>query len=116
MKPTALYIISVAAQLAEMSATSLRRYERAGLLTPGRTRGGLRLYSDADVARLRQIRYVAEEWGAGVAGISRALELTEHLLALRSLLEAMERREAGAMERQALERVDEALALLGRQL
>ena len=113
MNSKALYVISVAAELVEMSAATLRRYERAGLLSPSRTRGGLRLYSDEDVAILRQIHYLADEWGASVAGIAALLDLTQRLLALRELLESDEfcQVDQGHL---AISKVNEALAILGR--
>lgn len=112
MEPRGRYIISVAAELSDVSATTLRRYERAGLLTPRRTRGGVRLYSDEDVARLLQIRYLTGEWGASLVGISLVMQVTERLLALRALLEA-----EGAhddLQQQAIARIDEMLSILGR--
>ena len=109
----ALYIISVAAELAEVSATSLRRYERAGLLAPSRTRGGVRLYSDQDVLVLRQIRHLTDEWGASMTGITAALQLTQHLLALRELLQTEGYRQVDQNQR-ALAEIDEALGILGR--
>lgn len=114
MRSKALYVISVAAELAEVSATSLRRYERAGLLAPSRTRGGVRLYSDEDVSVLRQIRYLTDEWGASMVGINAALRLTQHLLTLRELLESDDNRQA-PRDQQALAEVEEALVMLGRK-
>ncbi|MGQ9675846.1 MAG: MerR family transcriptional regulator [Chloroflexota bacterium] len=113
MSTKALYVISVAAALVDMSAATLRRYERAGLLSPARTRGGLRLYSDEDVAVLRQIRYLAGEWGVSMAGMTALLDLTQRLLALQELLESDKFCQVDR-DRQALTKIEEALAILGR--
>lgn len=113
MSSKAVYVISVAAELVEMSAATLRRYERAGLLTPSRTRGGLRLYSDEDVAVLRQIHYLADEWGVSIAGVAALLDLTQRLIALRELLESEQFCQVD-QDRLALNKVNEALAILGR--
>lgn len=73
-KPRGVYAISVAAGLVGMSQQSLRMYERKGLLEPGRTEGGTRLYSDKDVARLRRIAELLA-LGLNVAGIGLVLDL-----------------------------------------
>ncbi|MSQ33543.1 MAG: MerR family transcriptional regulator [Dehalococcoidia bacterium] len=78
-----LYIISVAARLLAMHPQTLRKYERAGFITPGRTGGMLRLYSSTDIARLRLIKHLVEELGLNLAGVQLALELTHGLEALR---------------------------------
>ncbi|WP_372342972.1 MerR family transcriptional regulator [Paeniglutamicibacter sp. ZC-3] len=69
-----MYAISVAAELVGTGQQNLRMYERKGLLEPGRTEGGTRLYSDADVARLRRIAELLA-LGLNVAGIGLVLEL-----------------------------------------
>ncbi|MUL42581.1 MerR family transcriptional regulator [Streptomonospora sp. PA3] len=79
----ALYTISVAAELAGVSAQSLRLYEQRGLLAPARTDGGTRLYSDNDIARLRRISELVDE-GVNLAGIARILDLQEENTRLRS--------------------------------
>lgn len=70
-----LYIISVAARLLEMHPQTLRKYERAGFLTPDRTGGMLRLYSEEDIARLQLIKYLVDELGLNLAGVQIALQL-----------------------------------------
>jgi MerR family transcriptional regulator/heat shock protein HspR len=79
-----VFVISVAARLLEMHPQTLRKYEREGLIAPSRTQGNLRLYSDRDIERLRQVKYLVEERGLNLAGVQLALELTERLRALRS--------------------------------
>jgi MerR family transcriptional regulator, heat shock protein HspR len=75
----ALYVISVAARLVELHPTTLRKYERVGFLEPSRTPGRTRLYSHADIRRLRQIKRLVEEREMNLAGVQMALDLTELL-------------------------------------
>ena len=75
----AVYVISVAAELAGVHAQTLRIYERKGLLEPARTPGGRRRYSDIDIALLRRIQELTNE-GLNLAGVKRVLEL-EHRVA-----------------------------------
>jgi MerR family transcriptional regulator/heat shock protein HspR len=70
----ALYVISVAAELAGVHPQTLRIYERKGLVDPARTAGGSRRYSDADIALLRRIQELTNE-GLNLAGVQRVLEL-----------------------------------------
>jgi MerR family transcriptional regulator/heat shock protein HspR len=74
-----LFVISVAARLVEMHPQTLRKYEREGLIAPSRTHGNLRLYSDQDIERLRQVKYLVEHRGLNLAGVQLALELTQRL-------------------------------------
>jgi MerR family transcriptional regulator/heat shock protein HspR len=76
---TGLYIISVAARLTEMHPQTLRKYERVGLLSPSRTGGSLRLYSENDLARLRLIRILTEKFALNLAGVRLVMELVSHL-------------------------------------
>ena len=69
----AVYVISVAAELAGMHPQTLRIYERRGLVTPARTRGGNRRYSDADIETLQRISELAEQ-GMNLEGIRRVME------------------------------------------
>jgi MerR family transcriptional regulator/heat shock protein HspR len=70
----AVYVISVAAELAGMHPQTLRIYERRGLVNPARTRGGNRRYSDADIETLQRIALLAEQ-GMNLEGIRRVMEL-----------------------------------------
>ncbi len=74
-----VYIISVAARLMEMHPQTLRKYDRAGLVRPSRTVGMLRLYSDADLVKLRIIKRLVEHYGINLAGVSLILDLVEIL-------------------------------------
>ena len=78
-----VYTIAVASRLTGMHAQTLRKYERAGLLTPSR-HGNQRLYSEADIERLRRIRYLVEVRGVNIAGLELALGMSDRLDALRS--------------------------------
>ena len=75
----AVYIISVAAELAGVHPQTLRTYERKGLLKPARTSGGTRRYSARDVDRVRLIQELTQGEGVNLAGVLRILDLTERL-------------------------------------
>lgn len=79
----AVYVISVAAELAGMHPQTLRIYERKGLLEPARTPGGNRRYSEADIDRLRRITELAAT-GMNLAGIRRVMQLEDEVARLRS--------------------------------
>lgn len=96
---TALYVISVAADLAGVHPQTLRLYERKGLLDPARTRGGTRRYSDADLERLRHISELTAA-GVGLEGVRRILDLERQLNALGAELEYTRQRLAEAEMRQ----------------
>ena len=81
----AVYVISVAAELAGMHPQTLRIYERRGLVQPARTQGGNRRYSDADLEVLRRISQLAEE-GMNLEGIRRVMELEAEVKRLREEL------------------------------
>lgn len=74
-----LYAIAVAARLTRMHPQTLRKYERSGLVRPARQGGNQRLYSNADVRRLRRIRYLVEERGLNVAGLELTLTMVDRL-------------------------------------
>jgi MerR family transcriptional regulator/heat shock protein HspR len=79
-----VYTIAVASRLTGMHAQTLRKYERAGLLTPSRQQGNQRLYSEADIERLRRIRHLVDVRGVNIAGLELALGMSDRLDALRS--------------------------------
>jgi MerR family transcriptional regulator/heat shock protein HspR len=83
----AVFVISVAAELAGVHPQTLRIYERRGLLDPARTRGGARRYSEADIAQLRRILDLTEE-GLNLAGVKRVLALEAELDRVRAELAA----------------------------
>jgi MerR family transcriptional regulator/heat shock protein HspR len=79
----AVFVISVAAELAGVHPQTLRIYERKGLLDPARTGGGSRRYSEVDIDRLRRIQELTNE-GLNLAGVKMVLELEEELARLRA--------------------------------
>ena len=79
-----VFVISVAARLLEMHPQTLRKYEREGLIAPSRTTGNLRLYSDRDIDRLRQVKYLVDELGLNLAGVQLVLELSNRLRLMRA--------------------------------
>jgi MerR family transcriptional regulator, heat shock protein HspR len=81
---TRLFLISVAAELAGMHAQTLRTYDRLGLVTPRRTTGGGRRYSQHDVDLLREVQRLSQDEGVNLAGIKRIIELTNRVEALQS--------------------------------
>ena len=83
-----LYIISVAARILDMHPQTLRKYERLGLINPGRTIGMLRLYSRDDIRKVRLIRHLGN-MGLNLAGVEFALATVENLLRLRRRLRAL---------------------------
>lgn len=86
----AVYIISVAAELAGVHPQTLRIYERKGLLRPKRTQGNTRRYSDADVELLRAIQSLTQDEGVNLAGVKRIMELRAELEELQGLVEELQ--------------------------
>ena len=84
-----VYIISVAARILDMHPQTLRKYERLGLINPGRTLGMLRLYSAEDIRRLRLIRQLVGNLGLNLAGVEFTLNMVENLLHLRERLASL---------------------------
>jgi MerR family transcriptional regulator/heat shock protein HspR len=84
------YMISVAAELVGMQPQTLRIYEQKGLVNPKRTAGNTRLYSDADVERLRLIQRLTTDWGLNLAGVERVLHMEDELERLHVRMERME--------------------------
>jgi MerR family transcriptional regulator, heat shock protein HspR len=78
-KRDGVYTMAVASRLTGMHPQTLRKYERAGLLTPARQAGNQRLYSVADLERLRRIRYLVEVRGLNVAGVAVTLAVSDRL-------------------------------------
>src|SRR4051794_8986966 len=98
-----VFMISVAAELAEMHPQTLRMYEQRGLIEPKRSPKGTRLYSQADVERLRRIQEMTTEWGMNLAGVERVFELEEQLHRMQ--------RKVGILERRAEQLSDEIARL-----
>ena len=91
MSDRPLYMISVAAELVSMHPQTLRMYEAKGLVRPGRTPGGTRLYSEADLERLRLIQRLTTELGLNLAGVEHVLRLQDELRRLHARMERLER-------------------------
>jgi MerR family transcriptional regulator, heat shock protein HspR len=87
-----VFMISVAAELAEMHPQTLRMYEQRGLIEPKRSPKGTRLYSHADVERLRRIQEMTNDLGLNLAGVEHVLRLEQELERARRRVEALERR------------------------
>ena len=85
------YMISVAAELVGMHPQTLRIYEAKGLVTPRRTAGNTRLYSDADLERLRLINRLTQELGLNLAGVEHVIRLEEQIRRMQRTMERLER-------------------------
>jgi MerR family transcriptional regulator, heat shock protein HspR len=83
------FLISVAAELAGMHAQTLRTYDRLGLVSPRRTSGGGRRYSEHDVDLLREVQRLSQDEGVNLAGIKRIIELTNQVEALQSRMKEL---------------------------
>jgi MerR family transcriptional regulator/heat shock protein HspR len=93
-----VFMISVAAELAEMHPQTLRMYEQRGLIEPQRSPKGTRLYSQDDVDRLRRIQEMTTELGMNLAGVERVFELEDKLGRLQRKVDALETRAATLQE------------------
>ena len=116
----AVYVISVAAELAGMHPQTLRIYERRGLVNPARTQGGNRRYSDEDIEVLRRITELAAE-GMNLEGIRRVMQLEAEVERLRAELTASREAarqavsEAEARQRRDLVPLRQAMAVFGER-
>lgn len=102
-----VYIISVAAELAGVHPQTLRTYERKGLVTPKRTAGGTRRYSERDVSRVQLIQQLTQEEGINLAGVLHILELQDEIERLQRQLERS-RRETERVRQASREALREA--------
>jgi MerR family transcriptional regulator/heat shock protein HspR len=91
------YMISVAAELVGMHPQTLRMYEQKGLVRPKRTAGNTRLYSEADLERLRLIQRLTTELGLNLAGVEAVLDLEEQLQRMHDRMERLERQTRDAI-------------------
>ena len=92
------YMISVAAELVGMHPQTLRIYENKGLVRPGRTPGGTRLYSELDLDRLRLIQRLTTELGLNLAGVARVIALEDELAQMRARFDRLEAEMRDAIE------------------
>lgn len=86
---TPVFVISVAAELSGLHAQTLRSYDRLGLVSPGRTTGGGRRYSMRDIAMLREVQRLSQDYGVNLAGIKRIIELENQVDGLRAKVEEL---------------------------
>jgi MerR family transcriptional regulator, heat shock protein HspR len=93
-----VFMISVAAELADMHPQTLRMYEARGLIEPQRSPKGTRLYSQADVERLRRIQEMTTELGMNLAGVERVFELEDKLGLLQRKVDKLEKRALALQE------------------
>lgn len=105
-----VYIMGVAARLTGMHPQTLRKYEKAGLLSPARHRR-LRLYSEDDIARLKMIKHLVEEGGLNLAGLRLVLDVRARLLEIKKQLAAIINVE-DSLQKQVLSFLDETIQIL----
>src|SRR5437879_2571947 len=98
-----VFMISVAAELAQMHPQTLRIYEARGLIEPKRSPKGTRLYSQEDVQRLRRIQEMTADLGLNLAGVERVLDLEEQIEAMHERIEEIELQALKAQVRLAKE-------------
>jgi MerR family transcriptional regulator/heat shock protein HspR len=110
-----VFMISVAAELAEMHPQTLRMYEARGLITPKRSPKNTRLYSQADVELLRRIQQMTSEEGLNLAGVETVLELEQRLERMRAEM-ARVRRRAAEMESKMTEELERLRRSIGGEL
>ena len=105
------FFISVAARMLGMHPQTLRKYERLGLVQPGRTIGSMRVYSRDELERLRAIKRLVDDNGINLAGVQRLLSIAEVVQRMRPLMrdEPLSSREA----RRLTQEVDQLARLLG---
>lgn len=82
-----MYVISIAARLVGMHQQTLRYYERAGLVEPKRTGGNIRMYSNADIQKIRTAQRLIDELGVNLAGVDIILRMSQQIRALQEELE-----------------------------
>ena len=110
-----VFMISVAAELAGMHPQTLRIYEARGLITPKRSAKKTRLYSQADVDRLRRIQELTSELGMNLAGVERVFELEQEMERMRSRMRTLER-QTERLERELVEGVERVRRSYRREL
>jgi MerR family transcriptional regulator/heat shock protein HspR len=109
-----VYVISVAAELAGVHPQTLRIYERRGLVNPGRTTGGNRRYTDADIARLRRIAQLATE-GLNLEGIRMVMQLEDEVVELRRQVAELRARVNGETPRGEIVPLRQAVVVFGQR-
>jgi MerR family transcriptional regulator, heat shock protein HspR len=110
-----VFMISVAAELAEMHPQTLRMYEARGLIAPKRSPKNTRLYSQADVERLRRIQELTTQEGLNLAGVEAVLEMERSVQRMRNDMARMQKR-ADEMEKRLLAELEQLRSSLGGEL
>jgi MerR family transcriptional regulator, heat shock protein HspR len=110
-----VYMISVAAELAGMHPQTLRLYETRGLITPARSSGNTRLYSDDDLRRLQRIQELTTELGMNLAGVEKVFELEQQIDRMQSRMRDLERR-AVEVQRELEEEIERVRKSFKREL
>ena len=111
-----MYFISTAAELLEMHPQTLRKYERLGLVSPQRVLGSMRVYTDAELERIRLIKALVDDAGINLAGVRRLLSIADVARRLRPLIDQRDQRDHRSRRPRNLEldrTVSELLRLLG---
>jgi MerR family transcriptional regulator, heat shock protein HspR len=108
-----LYLISVAARMLDLHPQTLRKYERLGLISPPRTEGSMRVYTDEELERLRLIKRLVDEMGVNLAGVQRLLDVAEALQRIRPLVrdDALPRQETRRRLAQEFDRLCDIVGL-----
>jgi MerR family transcriptional regulator/heat shock protein HspR len=109
------YVISVAARMVGMHAQTLRYYERVGVLKPSRSQGRIRLYSVADVNRLRQIHRLIDDLGVNLAGAEVILRMNQRIQEMNDELEALRRELQQLRDRRLLAPLEPGSELRGKE-
>jgi MerR family transcriptional regulator/heat shock protein HspR len=89
------HVISIAAKMLGIQSHTLRYYERIGILMPSRSRGNIRLYSESDIAYIRQLKRLMDELGVNMAGVEVIMRMAERMSSLQKRVEELE----GELER-----------------
>jgi len=84
------YVISVAARMLGVQTHTLRYYEKVGIMEPYRSRGNIRLYSDSDIARLKQVKTLMDDLGVNLAGVEVILRMAQRMTELQHHIEGLE--------------------------
>jgi MerR family transcriptional regulator/heat shock protein HspR len=108
-----MYLISAAAEMLEMHPQTLRKYERLGLVRPHRSLGSMRVYTEAEIVRLRLIKSLVDDAGINLAGVQRLLEISEIALRMQPLVGRRLRRADTESLAQLEHAVADLLRLLG---
>ncbi len=84
------YVISIAARILGIQTHTLRYYEKIGIMEPSRSKGNIRLYSDRDITRLRQVRTLMDDLGVNLAGVEVILRMAQRMTELQQHIEGLE--------------------------